>query len=310
MNTVLPKKTASTKKLEIRQVLTALSMGAADDTTLDFLAFFSQAAPVRSAFFLHVQPRLDLLNALFEREAQSVVSNFDFHTDLVRQLEDAVRRRFQASAPTRIEVDVREGDPLEEILLQSADLHADLVVAGKTTTGDAHGILAGNLVRKTRCNTLIVPDKCKAQLERILVPVDFSPYSVRALQAAAALAEQHSGAREIILLHLYDLPNIMAFMINKTEDDLKAIIEADRKAALEDFLQNFAPQVADRCRLVVERHEEGSLAEQIMEKVAAIEADLIVMGAKGHSKVELLLMGSVTESLLRLNDSRPIWVIK
>lgn len=313
MNTAQAKKTDShtqAKSLEIRQLVTALALSQADSTTLDYLSFLAGIVPVRAAFFLHVQPRFDLLNDLFEREAQSVVSNFDFHADLVRQLEQEVHNHFPANSDTQMQADVREGDTLEEILLLSDDLKADLVVAGKSTTGDAHGILAGNLVRKTKCNTLVVPDKSKTKLERILVPVDFSPYSVRALQTTAALAQQYPGTYEVILLHLYDLPNIMAFMINKTENDLKAIIEMDRQAALEDFLRNFAPELAERSRLIVQRHEEGSIAEQVIHLAKTNEADLIVLGAKGHSKVELLLMGSVTESLLRLNDSIPVWVIK
>ena len=40
------------------------------------------------------------------------------------------------------------------------------------------------------------------------------------------------------------------------------------------------------------------------------KADLIVMGAKGHSQVELLLMGSVTEKVLAVNESIPTLVVK
>ena len=40
------------------------------------------------------------------------------------------------------------------------------------------------------------------------------------------------------------------------------------------------------------------------------EVDFIVMGAKGHSKVELLLLGSVTEKLLSINNSIPTLIVK
>ena len=38
--------------------------------------------------------------------------------------------------------------------------------------------------------------------------------------------------------------------------------------------------------------------------------DLVVMGAKGHSKVELLLLGSVTEHFLGINSRVPTLVVK
>ncbi len=313
MDAILPKKSntaASEGTFQIRQAVVAMGLNAADDTTLDFLAALSGKISLQAAFFLHVQPRFDLLGTLFEREAQSVVSNYDFHTDLMRQLEKTVHQRFSPKGPVRIETDIHEGNPLEELLRQSTDLKADLLVAGKNTSGTTHGILSGNLVRKTRCSTLVVPDKALPRLERMLIPVDFSPYSIRALQTAESIAAQLAGRVEVIVTNAYDLPSIMAYRINKTEEELNAIIEYDRKEALEDFLRNFAPQLSGHCRLMTTRIEGASIAEKILEMASAEHADLIIMGAKGHSKVELLLMGSVTESLLQINDTIPVWVVK
>jgi nucleotide-binding universal stress UspA family protein len=313
MNTLVPKESKQTDPenvLSIREAVVAMSLGGADDATLDYLAFFADVVPMQSGFFLHVQPPFDIFNALFESEAQSVVSNFDLHADLVQQMDQSVQSRFTNIGPAQLQTDVREGDPLEEILRAAADLNADLVVAGKSTTGELHGILAANLVRKAPCNVLVIPDQARARIRRILVPIDFSPYTVRALQTAAALAAQLPETVEIIVSHVYQLPTIMAYRINKTQDDLQAIIEADRKAALEDFVRNFAPELSGRVRLEVWRHENTGIAEHLFNFSVANEVDFIIMGAKGHSKVELLFMGSVTERLLQLNERIPVWVIK
>lgn len=313
MNTLAPQTSGPANPenaLKIEQAVVAMSLGDADETTLDYLAFFAEVVPLQSGFFLHVQPRFDLLNALFESEAQSVVSNYDLHADLVRQMEQAARSRFETMGLAQLQTDVREGDPLEEILRAAADLNADLLVAGKNSTGETHGILASNLVRKAPGNVLIVPDRAQPRITRILVPVDFSPYSVRALQTAAALVSVLPETVEVIATHVYQLPSVMAYRINKTQDDLQAIIEADRKAAMEDFVLNFAPQLSDRIRFEVWRHENTGIAEHLLDFSTANEVDLIIMGAKGHSKVELLLMGSVTERLLQLNEMIPVWVVK
>ncbi|MBX2929007.1 MAG: universal stress protein [Saprospiraceae bacterium] len=294
----------------IKQAVVAMALGDADETTLNYLAFFTEAVPLQSGFFLHVQPQFDLLNALFESEAQSVLSNFDLNADMVRQIDQSVRRRFGNRGLVQLQADVREGDPLEEILRAAADLNADLLVAGKNSTGETHGILASNLVRKAPGNVLIVPDRARPRITRILVPVDFSPYSVRALQTAAALMSVLPETVEVIATHVYQLPSVMAYRINKTQDDLQAIIEADRKAAMEDFVRNFAPELSDRIRFEVWRHENTGIAEHLLDFSTANEVDLIIMGAKGHSKVELLLMGSVTERLLQLNEMIPVWVVK
>lgn len=298
---------AKISPLEIRQLMVALALSPADDTTLDYVSFLAGRAPVSSAFFLHVAQRLDLYSAMLEREAQAMVSNFDYHTDQVRQLEGMVRGRM--SAGTQVQCDVREGDPLEEVLRECVDLQADLLVVGRRDGSSAHGILANNLVRKTLCSTLVVPEHARVRMERIFVPVDFSPYSVRALQTAAAIALRLSQRPELVVTHLYELPNIFTYRLGKSEEELSAILDADREAALKDFVNNYAPE-AERLRISIERHEDAGLARQIIDAALRCDADLIVMGAKGHSRVERLLMGSVTEKLLLINESIPVWVVK
>lgn len=298
---------AEVSPLEVRQLMVALALSAADDTTLHYVSFLAGRVPVASAFFLHVAGRLDLYSAMLEREAQATVSNFDYHTDQVRQLDKVARDRMGAG--TQVQCDVREGDPLEEVLRECVDLQADLLVAGKKSGASAHGILANNLVREAPCSTLVVPQQSRIQIERIFVPVDFSSYSVRALQTAAAIALRLPQPPELVVTHLYELPNIFTYRLGKSEEELKAILDADREAALKDFVNNYAPEAA-RVRIRIERHDDADLARQISDAALRCDADLIVMGAKGHSRVERLLMGSVTEKLLLVNESIPVWVVK
>lgn len=58
------------------------------------------------------------------------------------------------------------------------------------------------------------------------------------------------------------------------------------------------------------KKEKPGISKYILEFGRKEKVDFIIMGAKGHSKVENLLMGSVTEKLLTINDSIPTLVIK
>ena len=51
-------------------------------------------------------------------------------------------------------------------------------------------------------------------------------------------------------------------------------------------------------------------AQALLKKAHATETGLIVMDAKGHSRLSLLLLGSTTESLLRKNEDVPVLVVK
>ena len=129
------------------------------------------------------------------------------------------------------------------------------------------------------------------------------------MQTAAALAKRLPEVPELIVTHLYELPNIFTYRLGKSEEELTAFLDADREAALKDFVNNYAPE-AERVHTSVERHADADLARQIADAAYRCGADLIVMGAKGHSRVERLLMGSVTEKLLLINESIPVWVVK
>jgi nucleotide-binding universal stress UspA family protein len=302
-----PFNTESTKPLPIRQAIVGMGMESTDDSTLNFLEVLSALLPLESMCFLHVQPVYDLANMMYEREAEAMLSNFDIHTDLLERIKEAISSRFKA---VQIMPLVMEGEPLAVLLEQASALNADLLVAGKQTGGVTHGILAGNLVRKTPCGTLIIPDKAKACLQRIMVPIDFSPYSIRALQLAAALYEKSSGRVEIILVHAMEMPSVMAYRLGKTQEALREILELDRRAAMDDFVRNFSPSLIGKVRTELMHDEGKSIAERLLNGAMEHEVDLMVMGAKGHSKVELLLMGSVAEGILQMDEQIPVWVVK
>ena len=61
--------------------------------------------------------------------------------------------------------------------------------------------------------------------------------------------------------------------------------------------------------VLVERKRPG-LAHYILQFAKQEEFDLIVMGAKGHSTLERLLMGSVTERILTQNETLATLVVK
>jgi nucleotide-binding universal stress UspA family protein len=305
MDNPLHRKTANT--FPIRQAIVGMGMESADDRTLHFLAVLNRIIPVESICFLHVQPAYDLVNVMYEKEAEALLSNFDFQADVLERIRLLVGTRFNGVQTTPV---VMEGDPLAVLLEQTSAMHADLLVVGKQTGGVTHGILSGNLVRKTACDTLVVPDKSRMQIKRIFVPLDFSAYSIRALQFAAALFEQSSGKLEVVLAHALELPSIMAYRLGKTQEELRKILEADRRAALEDFVRNFASGLMDHVLIELMHDQQKSIGERILEAATEHAADLIIMGAKGHSRVELLLMGSVAESVLQMDDHIPVWVVK
>lgn len=134
-------------------------------------------------------------------------------------------------------------------------------------------------------------------IRTILVPIDFSPSSARALDTAAGLAER-LGAK-LVLLHAYhiDIPLTSYAMaggpvIPKGFYDQIRENATTKVAELAEQARKWGVEVTG---LAVS--EPASIA--IVEQAEQLGADLIVMGTRGNTGLKHVFLGSVAERVLR-----------
>lgn len=141
-------------------------------------------------------------------------------------------------------------------------------------------------------------------MKRILVPVDFSTYSVEALKVAAQIARKNNF--EIILLHLLELPHQVSDNFGNGSS-IPEIIYFKNKAIekLEELMDSVFLQGIE----VFESIEFKKVDEGIIDASTKNNADLIVMGSHGTSGFNELLVGSNTEKIVRYSKV-PVLVIK
>lgn len=294
----------------IRQVMVALELGATDDKILEYVDFLTHYVPTGALYFLHVLPKFDVLNYKTEQDAQSLVSNYQLNDEVIARMGRKIKSQMVKGGAVHVEFDVREGDPLEELLSDAEDIGANLVIIGQKSGATEHGILAKNLARKARCNALIVPDQAKAEMKNIIVPVDFSEHSVKALRTAIAIREELEADATITCVNVYTMPNLSVYKIKKTKEQFRNMLEEGQLEAFKAFLNTYTPDHKDQIGLRLICREEPGIAKPLLDFALEAKAGLIVMGAKGHSKVELLLLGSVTEKILAMNESIPTLIVK
>ena len=295
---------------EVTQALVALELADADEPVLNFFDFFSSQVPVGAAYFIHVLPKIDFFNEDLERNGMRGDHPYEIDRDVLQRMELKIKDRLPRENSIYVEFDIKEGDPLEEILKDAEDIGADLIIIGQRSETEAHGILAKNLVRKAKGNALVVPDRTQAAIKNILIPIDFSANSIRALQSAIALNKRLHQPAKLICLNVYDMPNLSVYKIGKTREQLKEMLEEDRHNAFKAFLHTYASEVEDDIQTVLVERDLPGIARYILDFADHHAIDFIIMGAKGHSKVDLLLMGSITEKLLTLNEKVPTLVVK
>ena len=131
-------------------------------------------------------------------------------------------------------------------------------------------------------------------IRTILVAVDFSEPSDRALEAAIQLARS-LGAR-LHVVHSFELP-IPAVSPYEVAIPV-AYLEETRNAASE----RLAAAVAAAREAGVETGSqmgEGPAASAIVDAAQEVSADLIVVGTHGHTGLKHLVLGSVAERTVR-----------
>jgi nucleotide-binding universal stress UspA family protein len=131
-------------------------------------------------------------------------------------------------------------------------------------------------------------------MKTILVPVDGSVGANRAVQFAARLARDTGAA--LTLLHVYDAPTASQMgLARQSGDDFKRAMEELGAASFGAADKALANQDVKVEREVVMGHP----AAEIVAKAQTMKADLVVMGSRGRTELESVLLGSVSERVVR-----------
>ena len=142
-------------------------------------------------------------------------------------------------------------------------------------------------------------------MKKILVPVDFSKPSEYAARIATKIAKKIGAV--IYLIHLIEIPSGVVDMgasskfsipesmlyLRKTKEKIVAFKE-----------KNFPKDLKMEYFIKINTPFEG-----IRKCAHKIDADLIVMGSKGHSEFEEIMIGSNTEKVVR-TSTVPVIIIK
>ena len=153
--------------------------------------------------------------------------------------------------------------------------------------------------------------------EKILVPLDGSDHSVRALRIAVQIAKRFDG--KITLIHVYSVgvrPIAMPEPTTLTPPsvpimppaDFSKVVEAARKAG-SAILTDGENRIEADGVTVETLLKEGHTVQEILKTARDGEFDLIVMGARGISRIRELLLGSVSDGVIR-NAPCPVLVTK
>lgn len=141
-----------------------------------------------------------------------------------------------------------------------------------------------------------------SEVKKILVPVDFSEYSLNACRYAADLAIKTDA--ELKLLHVYFLPEVDTVVTDGHTmpfQKLKEEVEADAEQLLNELITTIKTEIesfeANELGLNYEMLN-GLAHEEIIQLAEIYEPDIIIMGTRGNETDDTAFIGSVTEKVI------------
>ncbi|MEN8159881.1 MAG: universal stress protein [Myxococcota bacterium] len=217
-----------------------------------------------------------------------------------KQLE-AARKEVEGKGVATVTAAIPDTSDAVEAIRSAAETHeADLVVMGTHGHGGLTQAFLGSVAARTirtldRPVLAVKEDVAKAAqpIGRILLAVDFSAHSDRAVSVAGALGKRLGASVDVV--HALDLPHDYTPYASEPGTELEQKIQA----AVAEKLEGVRAQLGEHGVEVTLHFRRGRPSLAVAEVAAELHADLIVMGTRGATGLDHVLLGSVAERTLR-----------
>lgn len=141
-------------------------------------------------------------------------------------------------------------------------------------------------------------------MKTFLYATDFSQNSVAALLFAHALSQELDA--KLVVLHVFELPMTFASTVSNTYTRMEVRAFAEHREKLLAFCAEHLKQPPADLDITYQIDEGKPISEIIIKNALEVKADLIVVGAKGGSRLKVAFLGSTTTALI---DTAPCPVL-
>lgn len=215
----------------------------------------------------------------------------------------------------RVRSRVEIGVPYLEIVRVAEEERVSLIAMGTHGHSFVKGVVLGsvthNVVRHATVPVLVMKPRvieklgsaecdfvCQEFFHRVLLPTDFSPCANEALTVVKHL--HHAGTEEVIVLHVQDIRHLRPHLADRiNEFNVK---DSERLERIRADLEFFG--LKSKILLC-----EGVPFQEIERVAKQEDVSLIVIGSKGRSALADVVLGSVSEAVIRRHP-RPVLVVR
>jgi len=291
----------------INKIVVCIDLSKMDPELIRLAAFLAEDLKVEKVSFLNVVKSLQLPDEL-KKVFPNLINNAIRERKV--ELEENVKRHFDTSYEVDLEYVVESGTASKKIIEFAEKNNIDLIIVGRKSHIESSGTVNHRIARRAHCSLLIVPEDSVGDrtLRKLLVPVDFSQYSLFALNQAVEIAENYGKPVDIISLYVYTVPSGYHYS-GKSYEEFAEIMRKNAEKDYERFIKKLDSKNQRISPLFV-LDKDDKPADKIIKTAKDEGADGIIMGSIGKSATYNLLIGSNAEKLIQINREVPLLIIR
>ena len=284
-----------------KHILAELNLDHADTAVVGYSGMITKLTKSPELIFSHIKDHIHAREEVLIDDDIFLPTQEEVAADKIKH---TITEGYRGSPNTKMKLLVKEGHPLKYLLGQIKEHDTDLVIIGREPHSAISRKLPIKLARKAPCSVLIVPEGARAEINSIVVPIDFSYHAKDAVEIAIEFAIA-THIPVITLLHLFKLPS--GYSKNgKCEEEFCDIMRKNARQEYDYFIEDIDFRGIET---VVHIGHDEHLAQGILEEIKQQGSDLIIVGARGRDAGAGILMGSITEDMIKLSPV-PILAVK
>jgi nucleotide-binding universal stress UspA family protein len=170
----------------------------------------------------------------------------------------------------------------------------------------SHDVVLEMKPRKGALPPISVPE---VNLKRILVPIDFSEQSRKAMEYALSFARQFNA--EVLLLHVIEIAPLAtpAWPISSVPMMHDVTTQASLRESAAKQLAGWRAEISSQARVKASVREGISAHAEIVAAASDGNFDLVILGTQGRTGLSHLLIGSTAERVVR-HAPCPVLVVR
>lgn len=280
------------------QILVGLDLSQMDHYLIEYLKVLDTVLNIERITFIHNIKITELSKEYLTQESIEVIKE-----KIKEKIEEQISLS-KANYEYKIQIGLHTYTEISFIEESKRQIY-DLLILGNKQHLNGNGALSQKLIRILPSATLLVPETFKSTITTVVDAIDFSKYTPTIMQWADKFKnndKQHAIDHTAVYISRFS----WGFYTMITDNEYE-------KASKEDILekqQKWNKTYSDYAKIDIVPAKDRSIPAALIEYAKDKEADLLILGVKGHTRLKELFLGSVANHILQRPTSTCLLFVK